>query len=502
MGIEVGNPSTQTPNTLAASFVNGQNSSFKVQRNKPSVGSEVDANVVRFEPVASVGCVTPKASYIAVRVRNGIPRWPSGPLNAVTVSEGERTTGTASTVVVSNAVGNSNITRLQPGTQVIRLKRVVVKDRADGEGAQDNLNNAHLVGPFIAPNPVSQNTYVKTVGPTDTVRASGMVSTPLPHQIQPAPASLRGHSTNSNFQMVFPSVSPAAIAQSLAVNPVVVQCSSVVPVIANNLRGGIASDLSCGERLLPSPELKERRFRPVSPPTSVVHCGASPNKTSVALTTGDVFIAERPSIRRLRSFLSSKCTSDWRNAVDTDMADQSYECALRESANSPDMERFLRCDSPGTVQSSQMVPKGDFAYDNDDERMINALNEDKRSAVANATTQSLKDEIVEEPLSERDKGFKRKPSAAMVRRLEARLPSPVRENCTVGDLYRDPSELTREERALQRAMMQFSVMEMKERTDATKRKESSMKRRLRKRAGVSNVVRHASISENTTQQTR
>lgn len=47
------------------------------------------------------------------------------------------------------------------------------------------------------------------------------------------------------------------------------------------------------------------------------------------------------------------------------------------------------------------------------------------------------------------------------KRLEPKLPSPERETSS-GDLYRDPSKLTREERALQRAMMQFSEMEMKE----------------------------------------
>ena len=70
----------------------------------------------------------------------------------------------------------------------------------------------------------------------------------------------------------------------------------------------------------------------------------------------------------------------------------------------------------------------------------------------------------------------------MIRRLEPRLPSPVRET-SVGDLYRDPSQLTREERALQRAMMQFSEMEMKEKRKEM-RKKDSFKRRLRKRHKV------------------
>lgn len=71
----------------------------------------------------------------------------------------------------------------------------------------------------------------------------------------------------------------------------------------------------------------------------------------------------------------------------------------------------------------------------------------------------------------------------MIRRLEPRLPSPVRERGAAGDLYRDPSELTREERALQRAMMQFSEMEMKEKAKEIKKKDS-LKRRLRKRPKV------------------
>lgn len=172
---------------------------------------------------------------------------------------------------------------------------------------------------------------------------------------------------------------------------------------------------------------------------------------------------------------------------------------FRSSANSPDIERYLRCESPITVlSSSNSKTSNDSRERNSTESSDSHVNssvlcngESKNNDTSGASLEQCTEDFLlsETPETtysivsgEETEVSKRKLNSAMVRRLEPRLPSPVRER-SAGDLYRDPSELTREERALQRAMMQFSEMEMKEKAKQVKKKDS-FKRRLRKRAKV------------------
>ena len=75
-------------------------------------------------------------------------------------------------------------------------------------------------------------------------------------------------------------------------------------------------------------------------------------------------------------------------------------------------------------------------------------------------------------------------TTAMVRRLKPKLPSPSRD-ASVGDLYGDPSQLTREERALQRAMMRFDEMEMREKRPTANKGVKRDVRKLRNQYKVS-----------------
>ncbi|KAJ7373437.1 hypothetical protein OS493_013032 [Desmophyllum pertusum] len=394
-------------------------------------------------------------------------------------------------------------------------------------------------------------------------------------------------------------------------------------------------DLMCPERLISSPELQERVFRPVSPARAVImNTSTSPRTSGARVLFQAPIDFHSSSLRARRSILSRRSDEDRRGSVEEELADQSYECALRESANSPDIERYLRCESPLTVESSPNTTLHGYECENyskesaDSPPVVRCNGDSENIEIPTTAHEEYEEDLspvktpemsgfeipttaqeeyeedlspvktpemsgfeipttaqeeYEEDLSpvktpemsgfeipttaqeeyEEDlspvktpemNGFEipttaqeeyeedlspvktpemsdfeipttaqeeyeedcspvktpemsdfeipttvqeeyeedcspvktpeisdfdngvedtdmstKRQNSAMIRRLEPRLPSPVRERAA-GDLYRDPSQLTREERALQRAMMQFSEMEMKEKTKETKRK--------------------------------
>ncbi|XP_031566536.1 BCL-6 corepressor-like isoform X2 [Actinia tenebrosa] len=125
---------------------------------------------------------------------------------------------------------------------------------------------------------------------------------------------------------------------------------------------------------------------------------------------------------------------------------------------------FPRTTSPGSARTDirygDSSPKTDSLTSRCCEKVVKATKED---SLDSCKKEKIKNEPKEdETNSAIEQQKKRKTNLNVIhKRLEPKLPSPERETSS-GDLYRDPSKLTREERALQRAMMQFSEMEMKE----------------------------------------
>ena len=398
----------------------------------------------------------------------------------------------------------------------------------NGESAQTNLKATHLVGPFIGTGPPPPNTYVATIRPAHVQSLPSGLQAPAYHQVQAVPSPLKGHSAASSFQLVLPVLPNQIIMPS----PVSVAALERNKVPQTNYR---KHDLICSERLISSPELQERVFRPVSPAKSVINATSSPRFTHAQVHFQAPSEFHSSPVRGRRSVMSPRSELDRRGSVEAELADQSYECALRESAHSPDIERYLRCESPVTVLSSPNTKlhsylheqidftkspytacNGDsennefpirnglspMAYRDDSENNefptipvsphMAGCSDSENIELSAIAVEECKEDItlantpeikaLESGAEDTDSVSRKKQGNAMIRRLEARLPSPVRER-TAGDLYRDPSELTREERALQRAMMQFSEMEMKEKNKEIKKKDS-FKRRLRKRPKV------------------
>ena len=270
------------------------------------------------------------------------------------------------------------------------------------------------------------------------------------------------------------------------------------PVISQNVR------YSRNEYITKSPPpytVSERVFRPVSPQWPQVLYAT--NTCSSANSFAHVTKSE-PTIS------------------DEDRDEFSYACALHESANSPDIERMLGSESPNenTCSGNNESSSKESRYSNT-KSSVDVLSSHKQlnsHTISTETTRTSKLKGADFPRSnsgsartdikygktspttnclmrqscqnvernpkvdlldafEKEKEEneqkekksnaaneqqkKRKTSLNVIhKRLEPKLPSPERETSS-GDLFRDPSKLTREERALQRAMMQFSEMEMK-----------------------------------------
>jgi len=452
--------------------------------------------------------------------------------NAVSSSVGAKHSYSSRDVVSGHQNNNVNSRPVQPANAVGKLNLISLDstrsagEMLNGEKKQTNLKATHLVGPFIGTGPPPPNTYVAAVRPAHVQSLPSGFQIPAFTQLRAVSSPLKGRSAPSSFQLVLPVLSPGTIPRSSVVNQIIMP--SPVPHAAlerNKASIRKQRDLICSERLISSPEVPERMFRPVSPAKSVLNERTSPRFTYTQVP------CQAPSdfspLRARRAILSQKNDVDRRGSVEEELADQSYECALRESANSPDIERYLRCESPVTIQSSPNTRANNYACGNisSTESLVSppvASNGDSQNVIfpdkpstpdtpvspgvvcdddsenveisativeecqddsPRAKTPEINDiEIGVQDTEDTDDVSKKKQNSAMIRRLEARLPSPVRER-SGGDLYRDPSELTREERALQRAMIQFSEMEMKEKTKGIKKKDS-LKRRLRKRPKV------------------
>lgn len=201
--------------------------------------------------------------------------------------------------------------------------------------------------------------------------------------------------------------------------------------------------------------ISDRLFRPVSPPWNQ----ALYSNTLVTSTNNTRLIT---------------------NPTEADKDEFSYACALHESANSPDIERMLGAESPGG-RTSISSPSAESPNDKIEDKSANSVSPDSdvvreksnhsdfspnvpsEGHKKSRSTKSSDDSSQSSDCNATsDSKKKRKLSLNVIhKRLEPKLPSPVRE-VTSGDLFQDPSKLTREERALQRAMMMFSEMEMKE----------------------------------------
>ena len=461
-------------NAIAARIVNGQLQSLGAQVITPPEVSQVDSNVI-FPSVAPYKY----PSAVSTSANNSYP-------NRQVTSVYNAMNGTA-VVIQPNAVE--------------KLKRIAA-DRPNGDHAQNNLAATHLIGPFISAGPPPPNTYVAAVrtAPAQPL-TNGLQSSPY-QQFQDVRSSLKGHSSSSGFQLVLPvGITPVpGIPQPSVVNRLLPPPISLTSLEENTSSKGNQRNLICGEKLVSSPDLQERVFRPVSPAKSGMNSRPSPRGRHDGFSHDASRGFHCLPLRARRSIFSRKTDTEvGRGSVEEELAEQSYECALRESANSPDIERYLRCESPLTVLSSPN-PKSscNSCESNSTESSESHVNS---SALYNGEAENADipytypEENTEDCSSPQtppstDSGIngeetdasKKKLNSAMVRRLEPRLPSPVRER-SAGDLYRDPSQLTREERALQRAMMQFSEMEMKEKAKEIKKKDS-FKRRLRKRPKV------------------
>lgn len=473
-------------NAIAARIVNGELQSLGAQVVTPPETSQVDSNVI-FPSVTPMNY--PSAVSTSLTVNNSCP-------NQEAVSGFNDTNGI--TVIKNNAVIDTNSVVTKPNA-VAQLKRIAA-ERPNGEHAHTNLTATHLVGPFIGTGPPPPNSYVTAVSPAHAqslTNGSPMSAYP---QLQAVRPSLKGHSSSSGFQVVLPVLAPAGIPRSSVVNRIILPPPTSLAVLdGNTLSTDKQRTLICGERLVPSPDLQERIFRPVSPAKSGLYTGSSPRVSHEHVTFHAPRGFHSSPLRARRTIFARKSDMDRRGSVEEELADQSYECALRESANSPDIERYLRCESPVTVLSSPNLKSNGFSRESNSTGSSGSHYDS--SALCNGESQNIdvpttaleqcaednspskSPETTDSGVSGEDTDIsKRKQNSAMVRRLEPRLPSPVRER-SEGDLYRDPRELTREERALQRAMMQFSEMEMKEKANDVKKKDS-LKRRLRKRAKV------------------
>lgn len=499
-------------NTIAARLVtNGHLQPVGAQIVLPTEPPKVDSNLIfpsvtplNYSNVASTS-VGAKHSY-----------------SSQDVVSGYQTNNTNSRPIQPNAVGKLNLISLDSTRSAGEI--------LNGEKTQTNLKATHLVGPFIGTGPPPPNTYVAAVRPAHVQSLPSGFQLPAFSQLRAVSSPLKGRPASSSFQLVLPVLPPGTIPRSTVVNQIIMP--EPIPHAAlerNKSSFQKQRDLICSERLLSSPEVPERMFRPVSPAKNVLNERTSPRFTYTQIPYPAPSDFSTSPLRARRSILSPKNDLDRRGSVEEELADQSYECALRESANSPDIERYLRCESPVTIQSSPNTRENNYACGNitsteslgslpvarngdfqnvafpdipnisDTPVLLGlACNDDSENVEISATiVEEYQDDIpraktpeindFENGVQDTDDLSKKKQNSAMIRRLEPRLPSPVRER-SGGDLYRDPSELTREERALQRAMMQFSEMEMKEKTKGIKKK-GSFKRRLRKRPKVTYISR-------------
>ena len=505
-------PTTANPatNTIAARIVNnGHLQPVGTQIIIPTEPPKVDSNLI-FPSVAPLNYPNVVSTSVAAKHSYSSQNVVSGYQNSTVISR----------TVQPNAVGKFNLISLDSTRSTSEI--------CNGEKTQTNLKATHLVGPFIGTGPPPPNTYVAAVRPAHVQSLPSGFQLPTFPQLRAVSSPLKGRPSPSSFQLVLPVLSHGTIPRSSAVNQIIMPSPIPHAALERN-KSSIRKqrDLICSERLTSSPELPERMFRPVSPAKSVINESTSPRftRTHVPFQASSDFSTS--PLRARRAILSQKSDLDRRGSVEEELADQSYECALRESANSPDIERYLRCESPLTIQSSPntrpssytrgnstsmeslrsppLARNGDSEIvgfpvkpstpdtpvspgvacsdDSENVEISTTFVEEYRDDMPLAKTPEINDfENGAQDTEDTDDVSKKKQNSAMIRRLEARLPSPVREH-SGGDLYRDPSELTREERALQRAMMQFSEMEMKEKTKGIKKK-GSFKRRLRKRPKV------------------
>ena len=499
-------------NTIAARLLNnGQLQPGGAQIILPTEPPKVDSNVI-FPSVTPLNYSNAVSSSIGAKHS----------YSSQDVVSGYQANNMNSRPVRPNAVGKLNLISLDSTRSA--------GDILNGEKTQTNLKATHLVGPFIGTGPPPPNTYVAAVRPAHVQSLPSGFQLPAFSQLRAVSSPLKGRSASSSFQLVLPVFPPGTMSRSTVVNQIIVP-EQIPPAALERNKPSIQKqrDLICSERLTSSPEVPERMFRPVSPAKNVLNERTSPRFTYTQIPYQAQSNFSTSPLRARRSILSprEKNDLDRRGSVEEELADQSYECALRESANSPDIERYLRCESPVTIQSSPNTRENNCARgnctsmeslsspplaSNDDFRNVAfpdipntsdtpvspglMSNDDSENVEISATiVEEYQDDIPRAKTPEisdfengaqdsedTDDLSKKKQNSAMIRRLEARLPSPVRER-SGGDLYRDPSELTREERALQRAMMQFSEMEMKEKTKGIKNK-GSFKRRLRKRSKV------------------
>lgn len=270
---------------------------------------------------------------------------------------------------------------------------------------------------------------------------------------------------------------------------------------------GALRDLSCRERMQPSPELKvsERQFRPVSPNLktniiSVVSSAVSSKSNFQPYLKREASSSDMIHVRLTHGSQGGGVETDRRGSVEqeVDVSGLSYslECALNDSCESP-LATVLqsRCNSPipfGT--SPKSCSKNSSRNSTTDNKSIETESNDTEDSRDISISESSGKELVEiasencdttdsvaVPVQKR----KRSNMNIISKRLEARLPSPVKERVDV-DLFRDPRELTREERALQRAMLMFCEMEMKEKVKA----ENQTKRTRRKLRRRSKVITH------------
>ncbi|XP_022797309.1 uncharacterized protein LOC111335615 isoform X2 [Stylophora pistillata] len=496
------NASNMRSNAKSSRVVNGQAHPVDTQVIIPTERPKVDSNLI-FPSVTPIKCVSPASGSTSVK-------------NTY-----------ATKVPAPGFNGNTNPVAVQPST--VEKPKLICLDstRMTGEKVnvdrtQTNIATTHLIGPFISTGTPPPNTYIATIRPVHSQPLANGLQPPTCPQLQTVTSPVKGQVSNSKFQFVLPMLSPAGIPCGVIRPPV-----SLTALERRNLPIRTQQDLICPERLSSSPDIPERTFRPVSPAKGVINAGISV-PTRVSFRPPDTF----RSLPTQTGYSISPRTNrlDRRGSVEEELADQSYECALRESAHSPDIERYLRCESPITVLSysndqqnenvceidtdeSIVSPHVMCNVDSDDvenppTNLGQTVNECVEECIAESAEENVEEsmegsvECIRECAGERSsdekqevenvddiedvedigidkESTKKKQNSAMIRRLEPRLPSPVRET-SVGDLYRDPSQLTREERALQRAMMQFSEMEMKEKSKEMKKKDS-FKRRLRKR---------------------
>ena len=286
-----------------------------------------------------------------------------------------------------------------------------------------------------------------------------------------------------------------------------------------------ARDLSCRETLQPSPELKvsERQFRPVSPNvkvnrTALMGSGVDSTKTLPSHVKRESGSSDMIHLRLTHGPERHGGEIDRRGSVEQEVdvsSSYSFECALNDSCESPLATVLqLRCDSPVLFgASSKSRSSNSSSSSTTDNKSMDFATADFVSAEdsTNKSDRKTVSDYSEKELEEITSGkcdsadtvdtvdsvnsvdsvtspvLKKKRSSVNIisKRLEARLPSPVKERVDV-DLFRDPRELTREERALQRAMLMFCEMEMKEKvqSEAAAQKKRS-RRRLRRRSKVS-----------------